>query len=92
MGFSDTTTLDRVLLNRLLGSTAFISDQRQFVLDCMIQGPQTFPQTCVHHHQTAVSHLQDSTCCLCLGIPSVAGYVTVQWPTAKFTLYLGFKP
>lgn len=84
IGFSNVTTLDHVVLNRLSGSTHGIHfDQRQVVLDCT---NQQATDTCTSPPNSSVAPPgQYMLFVLSQGIPSVANYVTMQLPAANST-------
>ncbi|KAA6418817.1 MAG: hypothetical protein FRX49_11174 [Trebouxia sp. A1-2] len=82
IGFSNVTTLDRVVLSRLAGSTHGIHfDQRQIVLDCIIQGAT---DNCASPPNSSIAPPgQYMLFVLNQGVPSVAEYITMQLPAVN---------
>ena len=81
IGFSNATSIERVVLTRLSGSTHGIHfDQRQVVLDCSGQGS---PKMCSSPPNSNVAPPGIYMLfVLSQGVPSVATYVTLSLSTA----------
>lgn len=85
ISFSNVTSVDQVVLNRLVGSTHGVhADQRQIVLDCTVTGTtatcSTPPNNYIAH--PGVYYL----CVLYQGIPSQAKYMTLQLTGGTMTM------
>lgn len=77
INFSNVTSLDRVVFNRLVGSTHGVhSDQRQIVLDCTVAGSTATCTTPPNNYIAPPGYYY--LIVLYEGIPSVASYMSLQ--------------
>ncbi len=77
INFSNVTSLDRVVFNRLVGSTHGVhSDQRQIVLDCTVAGSTATCTTPPNNYIAPPGYYYLFV--LYEGIPSVATYMSLQ--------------